>query len=260
MTSRLMITTAACRLVAGTAACPVEFRPMDKILTLVADPRRADLDPSTVETARAALAGLGAETGHPDWLAPGIACDIGFAGLDGDQADAAVQAALPGRPVDWIAQEAEGRRKRLLVADMESTIIQQEMLDELADLVELKERIAAITYRAMNGELDFETALRERVALLAGLPVTALEECYGRITLMPGAEALVRTMKAHGARCALVSGGCFACHFVVRRNRSQISVVHYSRFSHCIYLLSISSIQFILKNSRKKLLVPLAWA
>jgi phosphoserine phosphatase len=101
----------------------------------------------------------------------------------------------------------KNRRKRLLIADMESTIIEQEMLDEIAEYVGLRQRIAGITERAMRGELDFEAALRERVGLLAGLDSALLDEVWGRVTLMPGAATLVRTMKARGGYCALVSGG-----------------------------------------------------
>jgi len=180
---------------------------MNNVLTLIADPAAADLDDSTVVAATSALAALGAETGAPDWLAPGIACDVPFDGLNCDQADAALHASLPDRPVDMITQPVASRRKRLLIADMESTIIRQEMLDELAELVGLKDLIAGITYRAMNGEIDFKDALRERVALLKDLPVESLEQVYGRVELMPGALELVATMKANGAYCALVSGG-----------------------------------------------------
>jgi phosphoserine phosphatase len=180
---------------------------MDTILTLMADPERADLSPALTDAVRRALDALGAEAGPPDWLAPGTACDIGLSGLDADQADAAVGAALTGRPIDRIVQPAADRRKRLLIADMESTLIRQEMLDELADMAGLRDRVAAITWRAMNGEIDFATALAERVALLAGLPAVALERCAERITLMPGAGTLGATMKAAGAYCALVSGG-----------------------------------------------------
>jgi phosphoserine phosphatase len=108
---------------------------MNHVLTLIADPAAADLGDSLVADARAALNALGARTGNPDWLAPGVACDIPFDDLDCDQAAAAVNTALPDAAVDRIAQPQEGRRKRLLIADMESTIIRQEMLDELADLV-----------------------------------------------------------------------------------------------------------------------------
>ena len=119
----------------------------------------------------------------------------------------AVTKAVPGG-VDICVQFAANRRKRLLLCDMDSTIIGQECIDELADYAGIKDRIAAITERAMQGELDFESALTERVGLLAGLPVAALQTCFEeRITLTPGAKTLVATMKANGAVCHLVSGG-----------------------------------------------------
>jgi phosphoserine phosphatase len=114
---------------------------------------------------------------------------------------------LEGSPVDAIAQDAAGRRKRLLIADMDSTMVTSETLDELAGEAGLKDEISAITRRAMNGELDFEGALRERVGMLKGLALEALERTWTSTALMPGAEELVATMRAHGARCALVSGG-----------------------------------------------------
>ncbi|MFM2044102.1 MAG: phosphoserine phosphatase [Pseudomonadota bacterium] len=177
------------------------------VLTLVADPAVAGLTEAQAKTARAALADLGAATAPADWLSPGAACDIGFDRLDTDQAQAAAAQALAGVPVDIVAQAVAGRRRSVLVADMESTIIRQEMLDELGELVGARDRIAGITARAMNGELDFKAALRERVGLLAGLPATVLTEMIGRITLMPGAESLIATLVRHGVRCALVSGG-----------------------------------------------------
>jgi phosphoserine phosphatase len=116
--------------------------------------------------------------------------------------------ALERGGADFCVQPAAGRRKRLLVADMDSTIIGCECLDELADFAGLKSRIAAITARAMAGEIEFEAALRERVTLLAGLELAALERTYAeRVRLNPGAESLIATMSAHGARCVLVSGG-----------------------------------------------------
>jgi phosphoserine phosphatase len=116
--------------------------------------------------------------------------------------------ALAGQTVDWCLQPLEGRRKRLLIADMDSTIINVECLDELADFAGLKAEISAITERAMRGELAFEGALRERVAMLKGLPVAALQQTFDeRVRLNPGARTLVRTMAAGGARCVLVSGG-----------------------------------------------------
>jgi phosphoserine phosphatase len=120
---------------------------------------------------------------------------------------AAVRSALDGAAIDAIAQEAAGRRKGLLIADMDSTIITSETLDDLAGFAGLGERIAAITARAMNGELDFKDALRERVAMLKGLSLDALEQTWLQVELTPGARELVATMRAGGAMTALVSGG-----------------------------------------------------
>jgi phosphoserine phosphatase len=109
---------------------------------------------------------------------------------------------------DFALLPAEGRRKKLLIADMDSTIIGCECLDELADFAGKKAEVSAITERAMAGELDFAAALKERVAMLAGLPLTALQQCFDeRVRLNPGARTLVRTMATNGARCVLVSGG-----------------------------------------------------
>ena len=120
----------------------------------------------------------------------------------------AVKGAVGDRPVDFAVQPTENRRKRLLIADMDSTIIGCECLDELADFAGVKEQVSEITERAMRGELAFEGALRERVGMLKGLLVDALQACYDdRVKLNPGARTLVATMAAHGARCALVSGG-----------------------------------------------------
>ena len=116
--------------------------------------------------------------------------------------------AAPGEAgLDWAVLPAQGRRKRLLVADMDSTMVDGETLDELAAEAGLGERVAAITARAMNGELDFEAAVRERVGLLAGLPLAAAERVLARLRAMPEARAVVATMRASGAHCMLVSGG-----------------------------------------------------
>jgi phosphoserine phosphatase len=122
------------------------------------------------------------------------------------------QQILADHRADCIVQPAAGRQKKLLIADMESTIIEQEMLDELAETIGLRDKVAAITARAMNGELDFGAALKERVGLLRGLPATVLDDVAQRITLMPGADALLAVMKGKGATAWLVSGGftCFA--------------------------------------------------
>jgi len=115
---------------------------------------------------------------------------------------------VEGLPVDWCLQPEAGRKKRLLIADMDSTIINVECLDELADFAGKKAEISAITERAMRGELEFEGALRERVGMLKGLSSGALQECYdARVRLNPGAAVTVKTMAANGARCLLVSGG-----------------------------------------------------
>ena len=139
-----------------------------------------------------------------DWLAPGIACDIA---CDDPGAEALARQAIGRTAIDVLVQPAEGRRKRVFVADLESTIIENEMLDELADFVGLRAHVAEITRRAMNGELDFATALNERVALLKGLPAGVLDEAASRIRLMPGARPLLATLRAAGVRTALVSGG-----------------------------------------------------
>lgn len=142
------------------------------------------------------------------WLEPGAAADM-FVTADSLSAlDAAVQAVLADQPYDAVVQAAAGRRKALLISDMDSTLITVECIDELADFVGRKQEVAAITERAMNGELDFEAALAARVALLQGLPEGVLRQCYDeRVALMPGAQALVGTMRAQGAHAVLVSGG-----------------------------------------------------
>ncbi len=147
----------------------------------------------------------------PNWLAPGEACELQFEAGDAAAARAArdrIAERIGSAPVDVCVLPAEGRRKGLLIADMDSTIIQQECIDEMADMLGLKARIAAITERAMRGELPFEAALRERLGLLAGLDVSALQRVFDeRIVVMPGARTLVATMRANGAFTALVSGG-----------------------------------------------------
>ena len=139
------------------------------------------------------------------WLEPGKACDLHFAG-DPSAVRAALEGATPG--IDVIVQNTSERRRRLIVADMDSTMITVECIDELADYAGIKPQIAEVTERAMRGELDFEDALRSRVALLKGLPEAVIEQCLAeRVTIMPGAKALVRTIRAHGGHAVLVSGG-----------------------------------------------------
>lgn len=140
------------------------------------------------------------------WLAPGEAAEFRLAAVPDDLWD--VWADLQAQGVDLAVQPSEGQRKRALLADMDSTMIAQECVDELAAEAGVGERVAAITERAMNGELDFEAALLERVALLRGLPEQLVTQVLaGRITLTPGGRELVATMRAHGGYAALVSGG-----------------------------------------------------
>ena len=178
---------------------------MTLVATLIANPLNPVVDETATARARRALSA----SGSPVVLAAGIATDIDCA------ADAApglieerLRLALGGLPIDVVVQERAGRRKHLFLADMDSTMIGQECIDELADFAGVKAHVSEITERAMRGEIAFEPALRERVALLEGLPVTVVDEVIAsRITLTPGGRELVSTMKAHGAYAALVSGG-----------------------------------------------------
>ncbi|HUK08373.1 MAG TPA: phosphoserine phosphatase SerB [Stellaceae bacterium] len=183
----------------------------ENVLTLIAAPAFGQSERVVLDVASEALRRLGADLEAIDWLAPEIAVDLPFGGLDPEQAESAVRVALRRRlgdlPVDIVGQRTEGRRKRLLVADMESTVIANEMLDELADLLGLGNRVAELTARAMNGDIDFVEALRERVRLLRGFPASVLDDAARRIRINSGAAALVATMRAHDATTALVSGG-----------------------------------------------------
>lgn len=180
---------------------------MQHVLSLIVDPAVAGLDEDLAATAVAAIAAVGARTGGPDWLSPGVACDIPFDGADRNSAESGARKALAGAPVDIVVQPAAGRRKSLLVSDMESTIIENELVDDLAAFVGAHEQVAEITRGAMRGEILFRPALRQRVALLAGLDEAKLAPARDAITYVPGARELVRTMRANGAYTALVSGG-----------------------------------------------------
>ncbi len=185
----------------------VDFRcAMSHVATLIAN----RVLPGFEELARRAARALDAGS-EAHWLAPGIAIDIPFTPAgenDNRHAAARLREAIGDAPVDAVVQPAAGRRKRLLLADMDSTMIGQECLDELADFVGQKAHVAAITERAMRGEIAFEPALEERVALLAGLSANVVDEVIAkRITVTPGARALVHTMRADGAHTCLVSGG-----------------------------------------------------
>lgn len=171
------------------------------IATLLTNPDRPVLDRVTVESLRNAWGG-----GDAVWLDPGVAAEFAVPDMPANRWE--VWQGLQGLGVDLVVQAAAGRKKKLLLADMDSTMIQQECIDELADEAGVGAHVAGITARAMNGELDFESALRERVGLLKGLPVDVIARVIrDRITLMPGGPALVATMRANGAYAALVSGG-----------------------------------------------------
>ncbi|MCK0141539.1 phosphoserine phosphatase SerB [Aliiroseovarius sp. F20344] len=178
------------------------------IATLIASPTARNLEPALVENLRNAWGG-----GDAVWLAPDEAAEFSLDALPDNQWD--VWEDLQKLGVDLIVLPAEGRKKKMLLADMDSTMIQQECIDELADEAGVGERVKDITARAMNGELDFEGALTERVGLLKGLPESVIGDVLAnRITLMPGGKALLSTMKANGAYAALVSGGftAFTAH------------------------------------------------
>ena len=144
---------------------------------------------------------------EPVWLAPDEACDLVLDATCPVRIEETARSLINGAGVDLLVQPIAGRRKRLLVADLESTIIENEMLDELAERLGIRPRVSEITRRAMNGEIDFVTALEARVALLKGMGARVIEEAAARIRLTPGARALVATMRHAGAATALVSGG-----------------------------------------------------
>ncbi|WP_112941790.1 MULTISPECIES: phosphoserine phosphatase SerB [unclassified Rhizobium] len=177
---------------------------MALVATLVANPSNPVLTAAIAEKAADAAKASGLY-----WLADGVACDIALRdGTDATAAHAAITAVIGSTPIDLVIQDQDTRRKKLLIADMDSTMIGQECIDELAAEVGLKDKVAAITARAMNGEIAFEPALRERVALLKGLPISVVDEVIAkRITLTPGGMELIATMKAKGYYTALVSGG-----------------------------------------------------
>jgi phosphoserine phosphatase len=170
-------------------------------VTLLTNPETPVLDRVTVESLRNACGG-----GEARWLDPGVAAEFPVESLPENRWE--VWNSHQALGIDLVVQPALGRKKRLLIADMDSTMIRQECIDELADEAGVGAHVADITARAMNGELDFEAALRERVALLKGLPEDVIAQVLrDRITLMPGGKTLLATMKANGAYAALVSGG-----------------------------------------------------
>lgn len=171
------------------------------VATLMTSPTGPEMDPALVSSLRNAWGG-----GEATWLAPGRAAEFSLPEVPENRWD--VWNDLQKMGVDLVVQPAEGRKKKMLLADMDSTMIQQECIDELADLAGVGDHVKAITARAMNGELDFEGALIERVALLQGLPAQVIEQVLEeRITLMPGGKTLLATMRGNGAYAVLVSGG-----------------------------------------------------
>jgi phosphoserine phosphatase len=180
---------------------------MTHVATLICNPAEPALDDAALRSARTALP----EASLPKWLDAGIAADLPFtpaAGIDQRGIADRVRGTLAGRPIDVVVQAITHRHKRLFLADMDSTMISQECIDELADHAGFRAQVSAITERAMRGEIVFEPALRERVAILKGLPESIISEVIkSRIVLTKGGRELVATMRANGAYTCLVSGG-----------------------------------------------------
>jgi phosphoserine phosphatase len=181
---------------------------MKSVLTLIAASDKGKLSDTLIKKVSGKLAEAGAIIIGTEWLAQDIACDITFSRIENPAAEKSAHEAIGSLPVDCVAQYTEGRQKRLLISDMDSTIITIECIDEIADFAHVKPQVAAITERAMRGEIDFITALKERVALLHGLNAKVLQDVYEqRLKFMPGARELVATMRSFGAYAVLVSGG-----------------------------------------------------
>jgi phosphoserine phosphatase len=178
---------------------------MSLVATLICNPADPALDSTVVDGARAILP----SPGRAQWLFDEVAVDIPFEGSEDIRAvEARLREARGDLPIDIVVQPRAFRRKKLLLADMDSTMIGQECIDELADFAGLKAHVAKITERAMRGEIEFEPALRERVALLKGMSVSVIDEVLKtRIRPTPGGRELVATMRAHGAYTCLISGG-----------------------------------------------------
>ena len=200
-------------------------------VTLLCDPAGPALDAALVEALRNAWGG-----GDAVWLSPDEAAEFSVQKVPANRWE--VWADIQSLSVDLIVQPTEGRRKKMLLADMDSTMIRQECIDELADMAGVGAHVKDITARAMNGELDFEAALRERVALLKDQPEEIIAQVLKeRITFMPGGKALVSTMKAHGGHAALVSGGftaftqAVAAHLGFDENRANTLLAERGRLT-----------------------------
>jgi phosphoserine phosphatase len=208
---------------------------MSLVATLICNPATPALDSTIVDGALAVLP----SPGRAEWLFNEVAVDIPFTGSEDVKAiEARLRAARGDLPIDIVVQPQAARRKKLFLADMDSTMIGQECIDELADFAGLKAHVAGITERAMRGEIEFEPALRERVALLKGMPVSVVDEVLKtRITPTPGGRELVMTMRAHGAYTCLISGGftlftnAVAAMIGFQENRANELVVRDGQFS-----------------------------
>lgn len=175
---------------------------MSLIATLISNPNQSALGERQVKSACESVG-----CSKVNWLAHNIACDLILPENTNEPAQK-LQHALADHPIDIVIQQVENRHKKLLVADMDSTMIEQECIDEMAEMAGVGDEVRDVTSRAMAGELEFEDALRQRLALLEGFPVSKMVELIREhITLTPGARELVQTMKANGAYCALISGG-----------------------------------------------------
>jgi phosphoserine phosphatase len=208
---------------------------MSLVATLICNPNNPALDSTIVDGARAVLP----SAGPARWLFDEVAVDIPFESKEDLRAiENRLREARGDLPIDIVVQPLATRRKKLFLADMDSTMIGQECIDELADFAGLKAHVAAITERAMRGEIEFEPALRERVALLKDMPVSVVNEVLAnRITPTPGGRELVMTMRTHGAYTCLISGGftlftnAVAAKIGFQENRANELVVHDGKFT-----------------------------
>ncbi len=212
---------------------------MSLVATLICNPNNPALDSTILDGARAVLPAAG----PAHWLWDEVAADIPFdtplrSKDDLRTIESRLRAARGDLPIDIVVQPIAARRKKLFLADMDSTMIGQECIDELADFAGLKDHVAGITERAMRGEIEFEPALRERVALLKGMPVGVVDEVLEkRITPTPGGRELVMTMRAHGAYTCLISGGftlftrAVAAKIGFQENRANELIVRDGKFS-----------------------------
>ena len=191
---------------------------MQIVATLISEPNDYLFTVNNVDLIRKQLENVGARDQTIKWLADNIACDITFEGNNLNFFQKTIKnLELPG-PIDVIIQTTKNRKKKLLLADMDSTIVTSETLDELATHANIKKQVAGITQRAMNGEIDFKAALRERVSLFAGMPISALKVTLEQLKLADGSQTLVKTMSENGAYTVLISGGFkfFASHIAKR--------------------------------------------